>query len=164
MQKTNLQRGFTLIELLVVIGILAVLLSITLIAINPQRQFAQANNTKRESDINAILNGIHQYGADNAGSLPTGLDSVTCPVATPCTISNNTAVTPRVDICSSLVTRYLAALPADPTQANGAPISNCAATYNTGYTVSVSASDQRITVTAPLTTVPPAAAIFSVTR
>ncbi|MDQ5951176.1 MAG: hypothetical protein QG639_453, partial [Patescibacteria group bacterium] len=38
------KHGFTLIELLVVIGILAVLLAITLVAINPARQFAQANN------------------------------------------------------------------------------------------------------------------------
>src|SRR5437667_6776235 len=64
------QSGFTLIELLVVIGILAVLLAIVLIAINPARQFAQANNTKRRSDIGAILNAVGAYTADNAGKLP----------------------------------------------------------------------------------------------
>ena len=53
-EKFARQTGFTLIELLVVIGILAVLLAIVLIAINPARQFAQ-NNTQRASDVNAIL-------------------------------------------------------------------------------------------------------------
>ena len=71
--KAKLQKGFTLIELLVVIGILAVLLAITLIAINPAKQFAQANNTQRSSDVNAILNAINQYMADNKGVLPAGI-------------------------------------------------------------------------------------------
>ena len=53
MTARTFKKGFTLIELLVVIGILAVLLTIVLIAINPGRQFAQANNTKRRSDVNA---------------------------------------------------------------------------------------------------------------
>src|SRR3954468_500341 len=67
------QKGFTLIELLVVIGILAILLAITLIAINPARQFSQANNTKRSSDVNAILNAIGQYQAENHGALPANM-------------------------------------------------------------------------------------------
>src|SRR5712692_10077825 len=102
------QQGFTLIELLVVIGILSVLLAITLIAINPARQFSQANNTKRRSDVNAILNGIHQYAADNKGALPAGITT------TAQGISNTGA-----NICASLVTRYLAALPVDPLTNNG---------------------------------------------
>ena len=75
LSKLKNQKGFTLIELLVVIGILAVLLAITLIAINPARQFAQANNTKRRSDVNAILNAVNQYMADNKGSLPAGIET-----------------------------------------------------------------------------------------
>src|SRR6266699_4455993 len=69
----SLQKGFTLIELLVVIGILAILLAIVLIAINPARQFAQANDTKRRSDVNAILNAIDQYAADHSGNLQAGI-------------------------------------------------------------------------------------------
>lgn len=134
------QKGFTLVELLVVIGILAVLLSIVLIAINPARQFSQANNTKRASDVNAILNAIHQYAADNKGALPAGITT------TAQNISNTGA-----NICSSVVPTYIAALPADPTINNGAAVSDCAVVggYNTGYTVVKSATDNRITVTAP---------------
>src|SRR5512135_1258495 len=101
------RRGFTLIELLVVIGILAVLLAITLIAINPARQFAQANNTKRRSDVNAILNAIHQYAADHKGILPAGI------AATARMISNTGA-----NVCADLITTYMAALPSDPQAAN----------------------------------------------
>lgn len=146
----NLQKGFTLIELLVVIGILAVLLSITLIAINPGRQFQQANDTKRRSDVNAILNAINQYMADNNGSLPTGIAS--CTQAAPCTLTNDPSVTsPKVDLCTSLSTQYLAALPGDPTRGSGTlpatPNAGSCTTYNTGYTVYQS-SDNRITVSA----------------
>jgi prepilin-type N-terminal cleavage/methylation domain-containing protein len=36
-------KGFTLIELLVVIGIVVILMTAALVAINPFRQFAMAN-------------------------------------------------------------------------------------------------------------------------
>lgn len=151
------RRGFTLIELLVVIGILAVLLAITLIAINPARQFSQANDTKRASDVNAILNAIDQYAADNKGALPAGITTTAQNIMT-------AAGTPPVgaDICSALVTKYLAALPVDPLTTNGTPVTACATAYDTNYTVVKSATDNRITVTAPATEI--AAEDISVTR
>ena|SRR3989442_14616896 len=138
------QQGFTLIELLVVIGILAVLLAITLIAINPAKQFSQANDTKRRSDVNAILNAIDQFAADNAGKLPATATAIS---ATPTLIGTGAN---EIDICSFLVTTYLAALPSDPTTGNptGQIPSTCAAPYETGYKVSKSAADNRVTVQA----------------
>src|SRR5438876_7897236 len=96
-KTTKKQQGFTLIELLVVIGILAVLLAITLIAINPARQFAQANNTKRAGDVNAILNAIGEFAADNHGTLPTGIDATDRDI-------KNGAGAGIADICAQLVT------------------------------------------------------------
>ena len=136
------QKGFTLIELLVVIGILAVLLAITLIAINPARQFSQANDTKRASDANAILNAINQYMADNAGSVPGTI------TATPTDIGKDSPLT-LIDLCSTLSPKYIAALPSDPTA--GSPkgsVPDCTVdTYDTKYQVSKGAQG-RITVSA----------------
>ena len=153
------RQGFTLIELLVVIGILAVLLAITLVAINPARQFSQANNTKRSSDVNALLNAIHQYAADNKGELPAGIPDTTAGAAV---IGSNTAGG-QVDICASLVTTYLAALPVDPLTNSGTPVKDCAAVagYDTNYTVVQSTTDNRITVAAPAAEL---SAVISVTR
>lgn len=144
MKTAQSKKGFTLIELLVVIGILAVLLAITLIAINPAKQFSQANNTKRRSDVNAILNAINQYAADNKGALPAGLTPAACTAADPCVVS-----TGDLDICATLVTQYLAALPVDPLTNNGTPVDVCTVAYDTQYTVYQSAGDNRITVSAP---------------
>jgi prepilin-type N-terminal cleavage/methylation domain-containing protein len=159
------QKGFTLIELLVVIGILAVLMAIVLIAINPARQFAQANNTKRRADINALLNGIHQYAADNKGALPAGLASLDHGVAY--TIENGAT---NADICAALMPTYLSSLPTDPTL-NAQPISSCTGAYNTGYQViygsATDATNRRVTVLAPsadLTVEPAGTQDISVTR
>lgn len=137
-KKTS--KGFTLIELLVVIGILAVLLSIVLIAINPARQFAQANNVKRRSDISAVLNAVGQYSADNKGVLPTAIT----------TTAQNIANT-GANLCTTLTVtvQYLPALPRDPSVSSGAEVTDCAVAYDTGYTIVKSASN-RVTVAAPL--------------
>ena len=139
MRKFTHQAGFTLIELLVVIGILAVLLAIVLIAINPARQFAQANNTQRASDVNAILNGVHQFMADNNGTTPTALTAS----------GSGTISDTDIDICADLVPVYLAALPADPQTGDPIDEAGCAGAYSTNYTITRSATNNRITVSAP---------------
>ena len=69
------RTGFTLIELLVVIGIFAILAGIVIIAINPARQFAQARNVQRESNVETILNAIGQNMVDNKG---VAITAATC--------------------------------------------------------------------------------------
>lgn len=155
------QKGFTLIELLVVIGILAVLLAITLIAINPARQFAQANNTQRQSDINTILNAVGQYLVDNKGNIAAmttaGLTS------TPTNIVDAVTDATGVDICLLLVPDYIAAMPVDPQNGVWTDVAGCT-TYNTGYDISVSATNNRVTVTATAESVGGTTPVISVTR
>ena len=71
------KKGFTLIELLIVIGIIAILAAVVIVALNPGRQFSQARNTQRSSNVNTILNAVGQYMADNNGVLPPYLASST---------------------------------------------------------------------------------------
>jgi len=157
--------AFTLIELLVVIGILAILLTIVLIAINPARQFAQSNNTRRRSDINAMLNAIHQYSVDNRGNITL----LTIPQDNPLVagsealmIGSDVAGTPaQVDLCGFLVPTYISALPVDPqygfstndgvNQVDGAAVQVCTEAYDTQYSVVQSnvATNIRIMVAAP---------------
>lgn len=139
--------GFTLIEILVVIGIIAVLAAIVIIAINPAKQFAQARNTQRESNVNAILNAIGQRIADNkgtfAGKFTIGGTEYTCgklPTAST-TITSTAAAneTNETGDLGCLVPTYISSLPVEPKGAT-AP--------STGYTVEVNSAG-RITICAP---------------
>lgn len=140
----NNQKGFTLIELLVVIGILAVLLAITFVAVNPTRQIALANNAKRSGDINAMLGAVTSFIAENQGTLPAGIAAGNTDIPISSAVGGTGAA-----FCNALSPRYIAAFPADPT-ASGF---NSCADYATGYTITVStpaANDtSRITIEAP---------------
>jgi len=151
----NSKRGFTLIELLVVIGILAILLSIVLIAINPARQFGQANDTKRTSAVTQVLNAIGAYQASNKGNLPAEVSALT--VGTPEVLNN----TNFPNLCAELVPDYIPALPTDPSlNTPDIELADCAA-YDTGYTITLKANN-RVTITAPSTEV--AATPIEITR
>ncbi len=117
-------RGFTLIELLVVIGIIAILAAIVIVAINPSRQFAQARNAQRKSNVATILNAIGQNIADNKGIFNTTGGCTTIPTSTSTPIGNTGS---NVDL-DCLLDTYIPSddLPMDP---------DGGTTGDTGYTI-----------------------------
>ena len=143
-------RAFTLIEILIVMGIIAVLATIVLIAINPARQFAQARNTQRQSNVNEILNAIGQRIADNRGAFRLANDTL-CKndIATSTQkMASTTPATPNsIDILPCLVPTYLPSLPIDPE--SGKAFFTSEQNYDSGYTVGRNASTSRITISAP---------------
>lgn len=138
------RKGFSVIELLVVIGIMGILLTIVVIAVSPNQQFAQANNTKRSSDVNALLNALNQYAAANKGALPASITTTT-------TVIGSGAG--QINLCADLVPNYIADMPLDPKTGTENPANSicttAGASYSTGYTVAKSATGNRVTITAP---------------
>ncbi len=117
-------KGFTLIEILVVIGIIAVLAAIVIVAINPAKQFAQARNTQRTSNVESILNAVGQRMADNKGVFEGEFDGGTedCDLlpdgaGAPADITGNNGSNGLGDESGDLgclVPTYISVLPTEP--------------------------------------------------
>lgn len=57
-------RGFTLIELITAIGVLVVMLSVSLIVLQPAEQFRKTRDAKRKSDLAQIQRALETYYQD----------------------------------------------------------------------------------------------------
>lgn len=114
-------EAFSLIEILIVVALIIILATITIVAINPGKNFEDTRNAQRSSDVAAILNAVTQYTSEEGNSLSALDDAVTgtipqCDVAGAeygAEIGNGTDM---VDLTGEpLVEDYIVEMPLDPT-------------------------------------------------
>lgn len=122
MHKHKSLPGFTLIEVLVVVALIAILAAITIIAINPAKNFADTRNATRSADVGQILNAVSEYTSQE-GSQLADLGTIPLCTDTPAAIGTGPG---NVNLATTLVDEYLVAIPKDPD--NGTD-------ENTGYTI-----------------------------
>lgn len=138
------REGFTLIELLVVIGIIIILAAVTIIAINPGRQFSQARDAERSSEVNQILNGVSQWLTESGNTLEgttlCGIAMATC--ADPAVYTNIGTGLTECDLGATLAPVFISEIPADPTGASGT---------DTGYDICRSGTRVSIHATGEMT-------------
>lgn len=137
------KTGFTLIEVLIVMGLLAILAGVVIVAINPGRQFAQARNNQRRSDVNAVLNAIYQYAAESSGTMPPTVTALVAGTPTEICRTGAASCVGLVNVGTDLVgtdQRYLTQIPLDPSETNP---------NEAGYRITRN-TNNRITVDAPL--------------
>ncbi|MCK9393341.1 MAG: type II secretion system protein [Candidatus Paceibacterota bacterium] len=127
--------GFTLLEVLLAVAAVTILSGIVILAINPNKQLADARNAQRRIDVNTILNAVYQYAIDKKGTIPTSITTTATPICR----------SGFVDNCADLAVltlgqEYLTDIPIDPSSPLGS---------SSGYTVMKNINN-RIIVGAPL--------------
>lgn len=140
-------KGFTLLELLITIGIISILSGITIVAINPTKQFAAANDAKRFSDVNTILSAVGQYTIKHRGALPTDpTDPTNGQLTNDYRFIDNDLTGSGIDLCTALVGGdYLNLFPIDPSLTGD--FKDCANPYKTGYQIKY--KNSHVSVRAP---------------
>lgn len=138
--KKNQRQGFTLIEVLLVIAILAILAAVVIVAINPAKQFGEAQDAQRRSDVRSILDATQQYALDYNGvypeEIPIGGECLTdgmviCSFTYPCAGVNLDVLAENQE--------YLTDIPRDPVTG---------LEDETGYYINIT-NDGRVSVCAP---------------
>jgi type IV pilus assembly protein PilA len=136
-------KAFSLIEILIVVALMIILATITIIAINPGKNFQDTRNAQRSSDVSAILNAVTQYTSEQGNSMVSleGLAGTinACEDAEGNPQAGSPIGTATVDLSAALVEEYIVEIPMDPQV--GTP-------ENTGYTI-CKTSTGRVQIDAP---------------
>lgn len=127
--------GFTLIEILVVVALIAILAAVTIVAINPGKNFADTRNTTRTADVAQILNAVTQYTYEEGNSI-SDFGAITA-----CTAGSDAIGTGvgNIDLATLLVDEFIVGIPLDPNGGTDA---------DTGYTICLTAGG-RVEIAAP---------------
>lgn len=120
-------KGFSLVEILVVVALIAILATITIVAINPAKNFADTRNTQRSADVSTILNAVTQYTSEQGHTI-ADLGTIPACTSTPTEIGTGTGL---VNLTTTLVDEYVVAIPIDPSEGTA---------ENTGYNICTTAS------------------------
>ena len=120
MNRASLNRaGFTLMDLIISIGIISILMVIVYGAINPRKQYENAQETDRKYSMRVLEHAVAQYIIDGnplppvpygiANAVPICQEGIT---GTDCTVTAG-----GYDLSGlSLNGRYIAELPIDPAE------------------------------------------------
>lgn len=111
--------GFTLMELIMVIGLISILMVIVYGAINPRKQYEDAENADRTYSIRAIEHSITQYIIDgnNFTGIPNGIGNA-LPICQDTVTGTDCTVTAGGYDLSILINNgeYAVNIPIDPAQ------------------------------------------------
>lgn len=133
-----------MLEIIVVVGLIAILITIGLLALNPAGLLADSRNRKRTADLGALINIVYRNITDNGGSFNCSTGAL--PTSTVNMADNNPSVG-DYDIAKCLVPKYISTLPFDP-KTPGAHYSGVT-DYDLKYSISISSTTNRVTVSAP---------------
>lgn len=131
-------EGFSLIEILIVVALIIILATITIVAINPAKNFRDTRDAQRSADVSQILNAVTQYTSEEGNSL-SGITIATCVVGDTNVGTPIGTGTGNANLSSVLVDEYIVEIPKDPSVGTDA---------NTGYIICVTAGG-RVQITAP---------------
>jgi type II secretory pathway pseudopilin PulG len=128
-------KGFSLIEILIVVALIIILATITIVAINPAKNFQDTRNAQRSADVSQILNAVTQYTSEEGRTVDDFTGISTCGEAP----TESSIGTDGVDLSAVLVDEFIVAIPVDPSVGTDA---------DTGYTICRTTSG-RVQIDAP---------------
>ncbi len=138
-------KGFSLIEILVVVALIVILATITIVAINPGKNFRDTRNAQRSADVNALLSAVTQYTTDGK-ALPTGIAACTANWDEGTHIGTGAGLINLDPLLAGETegTDYMVAIPTDPGTGTGATAGTDADTLYTICTIGT-----RVQIAAP---------------